>query len=169
MDFQELIRVRRSLRGYKSDPIGEDVLYRVLGAGRIAPTAANLQPFHLVVVTDAEVRARMKEVYARDWFYTAPVIVVGCVEPSKAWQRADGFNAAEIDLGIVMDHIILAATEEGLATCWVCNFDEAKTREILGIPPEIRVIAMTPLGFPNAAPRPFARKRLEDLVHKEHW
>ncbi|HEX7508111.1 MAG TPA: nitroreductase family protein [Polyangia bacterium] len=169
MDFQELIRVRRSLRGYKSDPIGEDVLYRVLGAGRIAPTAANLQPFHLVVVTDSEVRARMKEVYARDWFYTAPVIVVGCVEPSKAWQRADGFNAAEIDLGIVMDHIILAATEEGLATCWVCNFDEAKTREILGIPPEVRVIAMTPLGFPNAAPRPFARKRLEDLVHKEHW
>ena len=169
MDFQELIRVRRSLRGYKSDPIGEDVLYRVLGAGRIAPTAANLQPFHLVVVTDSEVRARMKEVYARDWFYTAPVIVVGCVEPSKAWQRADGFNAAEIDLGIVMDHIILAATEEGLATCWVCNFDEAKTREILGIPPEIRVIAMTPLGFPNAAPRPFARKRLEDLVHKERW
>ena len=169
MDFQELIRVRRSLRGYKSDPVGEDVLYRVLGAGRIAPTAANLQPFHLVVVTDAEVRARMKEVYARDWFYTAPVIVVGCVEPSKAWQRADGFNAAEIDLGIVMDHIILAATEEGLATCWVCNFDEAKTRQILGIPPEVRVIAMTPLGFPNAAPRPFARKRLEDLVHKEHW
>ena len=169
MDFQELIRVRRSLRGYKSDPIGEDVLYRVLGAGRIAPTAANLQPFHLVVVTDSEVRARMKEVYARDWFYTAPVIVVGCVEPAKAWQRADGFNAAEIDMGIVMDHIILAATEEGLATCWVCNFDEAKTREILGIPPEVRVIAMTPLGFPNAAPRPFARKRLEDLVHKEHW
>jgi len=169
MDFQELIRVRRSLRGYKSDPIGEDVLYRVLGAGRIAPTAANLQPFHLIVVTDSEIRARMKAVYVREWFYTAPVILVGCVEPAKAWQRADGFNAAEIDMGIVMDHIILAATEEGLATCWVCNFDEGKTREILGIPPDVRVIAMTPLGFPNAAPRPFARKRLEDLVHKERW
>ena len=169
MDFQELIRVRRSLRGYQSDPIGEDVLYRVLGAGRIAPTAANLQPFHLIVVTDAEIRACMKAVYARDWFHTAPVILVGCVEPAKAWQRADGFNSAEIDMGIVMDHIILAATEEGLATCWVCNFDEAKTREILGIPPEVRVIAMTPLGFPNASPRPFARKRIEDLVHREHW
>jgi nitroreductase len=169
MDFQELIRVRRSLRGYQSDPIGEDVLYRVLGAGRIAPTAANLQPFHLIVVTDAEIRACMKAVYARDWFHTAPVILVGCVEPAKAWQRADGFNSAEIDMGIVMDHIILAATEEGLATCWVCNFDEGKTKEILGIPRDVRVIAMTPLGYPNAAPRPFARKRLEDLVHREHW
>jgi len=169
MDFQELIRVRRSLRGYKPDPIGEDVLYRVLGAGRIAPTAANLQPFHLIVVADAEIRARLKDVYARDWFYTAPVILVGCVEPAKAWQRADGFNSGEIDIGIVVDHIILAATEEGLATCWVCNFDEAKTKEILGIPPEVRVIAMTPLGFSNAAPRPFARKRLDDLVHRDRW
>jgi nitroreductase len=134
MDFQELIRVRRSLRGYKSDPIAEDVLYRVLGAGRIAPTAANLQPFHLIVVTDPETRARMKEVYVREWFYTAPVILVGCVEPAKAWQRADGFNAAEIDMGIVMDHIILAATEEGLATCWVCNFDEGENQGDPGHP-----------------------------------
>jgi nitroreductase len=169
MDFQELIRVRRSVRGYKPDPVEEDVLFRVLGAGRVAPTAANLQPFHLIVVTDADTRARMQAIYPRDWFYAAPVIVVGCVEPAKAWKRGDGWNAAEIDLAIVMDHIILAATEEGLGTCWVCNFDEAKTKEILGIPPEMRVLAMTPLGYPNASPRPYARKRLEDLVHKDRW
>jgi nitroreductase len=169
MDFQELIRVRRSLRGYKADPVDEDVLSRVIGAGRIAPTAANLQPFHVIVVTDPETRARMKDVYARDWFYTAPVILVGCVEPAKAWQRADGFNAAEIDLGIVMDHMILAATEEGLGTCWVCAFDEAKAKDLLGIPPEVRVLAMTPLGHPSMAPRPFVRKPLEDLVRRERW
>ena len=169
MDFQELIRVRRSLRGYKSDPVSEDVLYRVLGAGRIAPTACNRQAFHLIVVTDAETRARMKDVYSRDWFHTAPVILVGCVEPAKAWQRADGFNAAVLDLGIVMDHIILAATEEGLGTCWVCAFDEAKAKEILGVPPDVRIIAMTPLGYSNAEPIPFARKRLEELLHRERW
>ena len=169
MDFQELIRQRRSLRGYKSDPVSEDILYRVLGAGRIAPTACNRQAFHLIVVTNEKTRARMKDVYARDWFHTAPVILVGCAEPAKAWQRADGFNAAEIDLGIVMDHIILAATEEGLATCWVCAFDEAKTKEILGIPSDVRVIAMTPLGYPSAEPLPFVRKRMEDLLHKDRW
>ena len=169
MDFQELIRVRRSLRGYKPDPVAEDVLHRVLGAGRIAPTAANLQPFHLIVVAEPETRARMKAVYARDWFHTAPIILVGCVEAEMAWQRGDGFNSAEMDLAIVMDHIILAATEEGLGTCWICAFDEAKAKDILGIPAEVRVLAMTPLGYPDAQPRPFARKPLADLVHKEHW
>ena len=169
MDFQELIRVRRSVRGYKPDPVEEDVLLRVLGAGRIAPTACNLQPFHLIVVTDPETRQRMQAAYARDWFWTAPVILVGCAEPAKAWKRRDGWSAAEIDLAIVMDHIILAATEEGLGTCWVCAFDEAKTKEILGIPPEVRVLAMTPLGYPDGNPRPFARKRLADLVHRERW
>jgi nitroreductase len=169
MDFQELIRVRRSVRGYKPDPIDEAVLRRVLEAGRIAPTACNLQPFRLIVVTDPETRGRMKAVYARDWFFRAPVLLVGCAEPARAWQRRDGFNAAEIDLAIVMDHIILAATEEGLGTCWVCAFNEAKAKEVLGVPPEARVLAMTPLGYPDAAPDPFARKPIEDLVRREHW
>jgi nitroreductase len=169
MDFQELIRVRRSIRGYRPDPVAEDVLHRILGAGRIAPTACNLQPCQWIVVTSAETRLRMREVYARDWFWQAPVILVGCGEPAKAWQRGDGWNAVEIDLAIAMDHIILAATEEGLGTCWVCAFDEAKAKEILSVPPEVRVLAMTPLGYPGAAPRPFSRKPLADLVRREHW
>jgi nitroreductase len=169
MDFQELIRVRRSVRGYKSDPVSEDMLHRVLGAGRLAPTAANLQPIQMIVVTDPVTRERMKEVYNREWFYTAPVILVGCTEPERAWKRVDGWNAAEVDLAIVMDHIILAAVEEGLGTCWVCNFDEAKAKAILGVPADVRIVAMTPLGHPNAPPRPFTRKRIEDLVRREHW
>jgi nitroreductase len=169
MDFQELIRVRRSIRGYKPDPIADDVLHRVLGAGRIAPTAANLQPFHLILITNAEVRARMKTVYPREWFHTAPAILVGCVEPAKAWQRNDGFNAGELDVAIVMDHIILAAAEEGLGTCWVVAFDEVKAKEILGIPADVRVIAMASLGYPASDPRPFARKRIEDLLHRDSW
>lgn len=169
MDFQELIRVRRSIRGYKPEPIPDDVLHRVLGAGRLAPTAANLQPFHLILVTDADMRARMKEVYAREWFYSAPAIIVGCVDPAKAWKRSDGFNAGELDVAIVMDHIILAAAEEGLGTCWVVAFDEAKAKELLGVPPDVRVIAMTSLGYPNSEPRPFARKPIQELLHKERW
>lgn len=169
MDFQELIRVRRSVRGYRPELPADDILTRVLGAGRIAPTAANLQPFHLVVVTDADRRAALKQAYPRDWFHTAPVIVVVCAEPGKAWKRADGWNAAEVDAAIVMDHIVLAATEEGLGTCWVCNFEEAKVKQVLGVPDEVRVIAMTPMGYPEGPPRPFARKRLDDLLHRERW
>lgn len=169
MDYQKLIRTRRSIRGFWPDPVPEEVLERVLDAARVAPTAANRQPFQLIVVTEASTRTRLKDVYDRDWLWTAPVVIVGCAEAARAWQRADGFNAAEVDLSIVMDHLILAATDEGLGTCWVCNFDEARLKQILGIPNEVYVVALTPLGFPAAEPRPFQRKPLEELVRREHW
>lgn len=169
MEYQKLIRVRRSIRGYHADPVPGEALARILEAARLAPTAANRQPFQLIVVTDRATRSRFKEVYDRDWFWTAPMILVACVEPSKAWQRSDGFNAAEVDMSIVMDHVILAAVDEGLGTCWICNFDEIKTKEILGIPADVRVIAMTPLGFPAAEPREFQRKALSDLIRYERW
>jgi nitroreductase len=169
VEFQELIRARRSIRGYKPDPVLPESLQRILEAGRLAPTAANRQPFQILVVTNPETRKCLKEVYERDWFYTAPVILVGCVEPAKAWQRADGFNAAEVDVTIIMDHMILAAAAEGLGTCWICNFNEDRTKEILGIPAGVRAIAMTPLGYPAAEPRPFERKPLSALVRYEKW
>jgi len=169
MQFQELIRARRSIRGYRPDPVPEAALGRMLEAARIAPTAANCQPFKLIVVMDASTRAHLREAYDRDWFWSAPMIIVGCAETERAWQRFDGFNAAEVDLSIVMDHLILAATDEGLGTCWICHFDESKVREILGIPPDVRVIAMTPVGFPAAQPRPFQRKPAEELFRHERW
>ncbi len=169
MEFQQLIKLRRSIRGYKPQPVPEEVLARILEAARMAPTAANRQPFHIVLVTEADTRRRFREVYDREWFYTAPLIAVGCVEPAKAWQRADGFNAAEVDLAIVMDHLTLAATDEGLGSCWICNFDENRVKKILGIPAAVRVIAMTPLGYPAADPLPFQRKPLDELVRREKW
>jgi nitroreductase len=169
MDFQELIRIRRSIRAYQPAALPDDVLQRVLDAGRVAPTACNLQPFQLLVVSDPQVRAQFKAVFCREWFWKAPVIIAGCVEPAKAWVRSDGFNAAEVDIAIVMDHIILAATEEGLGTCWVCAFDEVKAKEILGVPDGVRIVAMTPLGYPAAEPGPFMRKPLRELVRKNHW
>ncbi len=169
MHFQELVRARRSIRGYRPDPVPEEILARVLEAARVAPTAANRQPFRLIVVADDAVRAKLRAVYQREWFWTAPMVLVGCVEPAKAWQRSDGFNAAEVDIAIVMDHVILAATEQGLGTCWICNFDEPKAKEILGIPAEVRAVAMTPLGYAAAEPLPFQRKALPELVRRDRW
>jgi nitroreductase len=171
MDFHELIRVRRSVRGYRPDEPAEDQIARVLSAAVVAPTAANLQPWTFVVVTDAETRAAFKAVYPREWFWQAPVIIVACVDADKAWHRMDGYCSAELDVAIALDHLILAATEEGLGTCWVCAFDEAKAKEILGIPPEIRVLAMTPLGFPAevAERRHAERKRPSALIKRDRW
>jgi len=169
MDFHELVRIRRSIRAYRPDAISEEVLQRVLMAARAAPTACNLQPFQIVVITDPQVRAQMKAVYGKDWFCQAPVIIAVCAQPDKAWKRRDGFNSAEVDAAIVMDHIILAATEEGLGTCWICAFDEAKAKQILGVPEDVRIVAMTPLGIPAAEPTPFVRKPLHELVRKNRW
>jgi nitroreductase len=172
VDFQELIRIRRSVRHFKPDELADDLLTRVLSAAVVAPSAANLQPWTLIVVTNPEIRTRFKEVYSRDWFWQAPALVVGCVEPARAWHRKDGYCSAEVDLAIAMDHLVLAATEEGLGTCWVCAFDEEKTKEILNIPPNVRVIAMTPLGYPNQAPeepRALIRKQTKELIRRNVW
>ena len=171
MDFHELIRVRRSVRGYKPEEPAEDQIARVLSAAVIAPTAANLQPWTFIVVTCPETRAKFKTVYSRDWFWQAPVLVVACVDPGKAWHRADGYCSAEVDVAIAMDHLVLAATAEGLGTCWVCAFDENKTKELLGIPQEVRVIAMTPVGFPAEVTerRSAVRKRASELIKRDRW
>ncbi len=169
MDFQELIRVRRSIRAYKPEDLPEDVVHRVVDAARVAPSACNLQPFRFIVITDQETRHKLQAAYQREWFWSAPVILAACALPGEGWVRADGFNAAELDTAIAMDHVILAAAEEGLGTCWVCNFDEHKAKEILGVPASVRILAMTPLGYPAGEPRPFQRKAHSDLVRKDHW
>jgi nitroreductase len=171
MEFSKALRARRSVRGYRPDPIPKERLDRVLEAARIAPSATNAQPIHLVVVKDPAVKERLKAAYDKAWFLSAPVIVAGCVDPAKAWKRADGFNSAEVDLAIAFDHLTLTAADEGLGTCWVCNFDEVKAKVALGIPEGVRLVAMTPLGFPDSqAPlRPFARKDLGEIVHQDAW
>jgi nitroreductase len=146
--------------------VDEDALERILDAARLAPTAANRQPLHFYVVRDAAVRASLKEAYGQQWFVDAPVIVCACARPGTAWTRSDGKNYADIDVTIAMDHLVLAATAEGLGTCWIGAFKPDALRRILGIPPELEPVAMTPLGRPadEAPPGPKPRKDLAELV-----
>ncbi len=171
MEYTEVIRKRRSIRGYRPDPVPPEKLDRILEAARIAPSATNAQPIRLIVVSDPAVKEALRAAYDKPWFVAAPLVIAGCVDPSKAWKRADGFNAAEVDLAIAFDHLTLAAADEGLGTCWVCNFDEEKAKAALGVPAGIRLIAMTPLGFPDSrvATRPFARKTMEQIRSLNRW
>jgi len=171
VEFSEVIRKRRSIRGYLPDAVPQDKLDRILEAARIAPSATNAQPIRLLVVKDPAQKTKLREAYDREWFWTAPLIIAGCVDSTKAWKRSDGFSAAELDLAIAFDHLTLAAANEGLGTCWICNFDEAAAATALGVPEGVRLIAMMPLGFPDpAAPvRPFTRKPLGEIVRFEGW
>ena len=169
MEFLELARRRFSVRSYDSRPLEEDTLQSILEAGRLAPSAANRQPVSFVVVRDEAQRRALGEAYPRDWFWRAPVIVVVCVEPARAWVRADGKNYADVDGAIAMDHITLCAADLGLGTCWVGAFERAKEKRALSIPDGIEPLVMTPLGYGTEGERAKSRKPLSDLVHAGVW
>ncbi|HDT13419.1 MAG TPA: nitroreductase [Candidatus Aminicenantes bacterium] len=170
MDLQKLIRARYSVRAYKPDPIEDEKLERILEAARLAPTAANRQPFRVIVVETGGREEALGRVYGRDWFVQAPLVLCVCAVPSEAWvRRHDGWNAAEVDATIAMTHITLAAAEEGLGTCWIAAFDPSAAREVLGVPPEVIPSAFTPLGYAADAAGPKKRRSLADLVRRDRW
>jgi len=164
MDFYDVIRQRRSVRAYRNDPIDEEKLARVLEAARLAPSAANRQPWRLLVIRHAGLRAKLLEAYSQQWFADAPVIVCACARPDEAWQRSDGKNYGDVDVTIAMDHLILAAAAEGLGTCWIGAFKPDRLREVLALPEGLEPVALTPLGYPAESPEARPRKPLEETV-----
>lgn len=169
MSFLKLATRRISVRGYTNDPVRPEDLEHVLEAGRMAPSAANRQPWHFLVLRDPDARAALRPAYEREWFIRAPVIIVVCVEPSKAWVRSDGINYAWVDAAIAMDHMTLSAADLGLGTCWIGAFQAPKLREILRLPDGIEPVAMTPLGTPADGGRPKTRKTLAEIAHWDRW
>jgi nitroreductase len=170
MDFQDLIRARYSCRAYRGDPVAEDQLAQVLEAARLAPTADNRQPFRLVVIRTVGREQELKRVYGKDWFVQAPLVIAACGVPAENWVRKqDGKNYNDVDVAIVMDHLILAAADLGLGTCWIAAFDPAAARELLELPEGVEPVAFTPLGHPADAPRQKTRKKSDELVRYERY
>ncbi len=168
MDFGELIAKRYSVRAYKADPVPEELLERVLEAGRLAPTAANRQPLQVYVVRVAGREDELHKVYHRHWFTKAPLVLCVCTVPVQAWVRIkfDSKCYADVDAAIVMDHMILAAAEAGLGTCWIADFNPTAAREALGLPEGVEPVLFTPLGFPADELGPKTRKPLAELVKR---
>jgi nitroreductase len=169
MDFIELARRRYSVRSYKSDPVEQEKLDRVLEAARLAPTAVNIQPFQLIVIHTTNREAELLRIYNKKWFAQAPIVICACGLPDKSWTRKDGKNYNDVDVAIVMDHLILAATAEGLGTCWIGAFDPSAANEVLGLPEGVKPIAFTPLGYASDRPPVKKRKPLGELVRYERW
>lgn len=169
MEFTKLIRSRYSVRAYKPDPVEDDKLQKVLEAARLAPTAANRQPFQIIVAHTTGREAELEQVYHREWFLQAPLVLLICGLSKEAWVRRDGKCYQDADAAIVMTHIILAAAEQDLGTCIVAAFDPLAAREVFGLPGDVEPLLLTPLGYPNDLPLPKERKQLADLVRWEHW
>ncbi|WP_372847244.1 nitroreductase family protein [Pontiella sp.] len=171
MKFIELAEKRCSIRSYTSEPVAEEVLQEILQAGNLAPTAKNLQPFQFVVVRAASGLDALAAAYPAPFFREAPVAVVVCVETEKGWvrNRYDNKNYAEVDAAIAIDHMTLAATDNGLGSCWIGAFDPAMVREAMGLPEGIEPLAILLLGHPKEKGREKVRKPLSELVRYDHW
>jgi nitroreductase len=170
LDVFDAIRSRRSIRSYQTKPVEEEKLAKILEAARLAPSAVNLQPVSYVVVKDIAAKQLLSQAYSRSWFAQAPLIIVACATPEMAWKRSDGEEFWKIDAAISLQTLVLAATAEGLGTCWIGAFDEAKAKEALNIPKNVRAVAMTPLGYPAETKPPVTeRKPISDIVHRDKW
>ncbi len=164
MEFYKLIEQRETLREY--DPgrkVPDEVLKRILNAGRLAPSAANRQPWTFILVSSENKLKEVKESYQRNWFQNAPHILIVKGDKTKTWIRQyDGYNPIETDLAIAMDHMILAAENEGVGACWVIAFDYNKLSKAIDLKENEVVYCITPLGYP-----PEGYKRKGRKIRKE--
>ena len=168
MDFTRVISGRESIRSYDpTKPVDKAVLERILEAGRTAPSAANRQPWRFLLISSRDVLSQVRRSYPKPWFQDAPHVLVVAGRTGEAWTRQDGWSSIETDLAIAMDHMILAAENEGVGTCWVAAFDPTILRSALSLSSEDRVYAMSPLGYPRpgfAKKAKRERKALTDVV-----
>lgn len=170
MEFSTLIQTRYSARAYKNIAVENEKLQQIFEAARLAPTAANRQPFRLLVITSQGREADLRRVYNRDWFVQAPLLLCVCGVSAEGWvRRHDGKSYVDVDAAIVMDHIVLAATDLGLGTCWVAAFDPYAAREVLGLPEGVEPIVFTPLGYAADTLKSKKRKACDDFIKYEHW
>ena len=167
--FLDLAKNRYSCRKYDKRPVEEEKLKLVLEAGRVAPSAVNFQPWHFYVIQEANQLEKFYTAYHREWFKTAPCVIVICANHEQTWKRKeDGKDHGDVDVAITSDHMTLQATELGLATCWICNFYFDKTSELLKLPEHMEPVVILPLGYPLDTTDPERheekRKPLSEIV-----
>lgn len=164
MDTIETIMARRSIRRYKREPIPAEHLKQILEAARQAPSAANRQPIHFVVVGDPAQRERVAQACnGQMWMADAAYIIVAAGQPqvSAKWYK--------VDVAIALENLVLAARSLGYGTCWIGAFDGAKVAEVCGLPAEMEVVACTPLGVPDVSPEARPRKPWDQLFSADRY
>ena len=164
MDILDLIKERRSVRSYKSDPIPQKSLDKILEAARFAPSARNSQPWKFILVSDFEKKKELAKAANNQMFISeAPLIIVGVALDPEHLMPCDVYSYP-VDLAIAMDHITLAACEQGLGTCWIGAFSQQEAKNILNISDDNKIVAMMPVGFPADSPNPKKRKELKEII-----
>lgn len=160
----EAIKKRQSVRSYREKEIPEEVLQQILEAGRLAPSASNQQGWKFIVVKEENLRKKLVPTCKNQKFVgEAPVVIAGCAtNPDHI--MSNGEHSYPIDLAIALDHMSLEAASLGLGTCWIGAFYQDQVKEILGVPEDVRVVALMPVGYPKELGSKTGRKPLSEIV-----
>lgn len=169
MEFYNLISTRESVRNYNPDrSVPKEILERILDAGRLAPSACNIQPYKFLVISSSEYLEKVKACYNRQWFKDAPHILIVIGQRNQAWTRSyDSYNSIETDVAIALTHLILAAENEGVGTCWIAAYDPEILKGALNLSENQTIYGITPLGYPKPGYKKTLnkkRKTLEDIA-----
>ncbi len=171
MDVFEVIQKRKSTLSFNSKPIPKTTLNKLLEAARLSPSAKNIQPWHFIVVTDAEKRKALSKGFFAKFLKDTPCVIALCgnQQASPDWYV--------VDVALAGENMVIAATAEGLSTCWVGSFDETQVKRLLCVPETLRVVAMLAVGYGvekidlkaklTQLIRP--RKKLEEIVSWETY
>ena len=156
MTFLELAKARYSVRSFQDQPITEEHMNRILEAGHVAPTACNNQPQKIYIAKSEDARKKLASVCRCT--FDAPVILVVCYDRTRDWKNKlqPGYESGETDAAIVCTHMMLEAAELGIGSCWVGYFNADRVSEVLGLPENVTVSALLPMGYPadDAKPLP---------------
>ncbi len=148
--FKDIVQARHSVRSFTDQDIEDEKLEYVMDCVRLAPSAVNFQPWHFYMLRSEESQMKIQQTYPREWFNTAPLYILACVDHNRSWKRKpDGKDHADIDIAIAVEHLCLAAAEVGLGTCWVCNFDVALCRTSFELPAHLEPAVIIPIGYPD--------------------
>jgi nitroreductase len=171
MDFYQTVAARRSVRAYRPDPVPDDVFNRVMDAARLAPSAKNIQPWKFIIVRDEKLRVELAVACNNQQYLAqAPIVICGCAMESICYRGMGGYwNSWAVDLSIALEHIMLAAVAEGLGTCWIGSFKEAEVRRLLQVPEDIKIVALTPIGYPAQETKARPRKTLSEITCNERY
>jgi nitroreductase len=180
MEFIDVIKTRNSVREYSQRPVEEEKITYILEVARLAPSTSNRQCWRFIIIKQKDTIEQIaKTSVINRWLKTAPVMIVCCADPTES-VRVNSLEYYPVDAAIAIEHLILAATDVGLGTCWIAGFQEEKVKTLLEIPKRIRIIALTPLGYPverkgiveqitKTLLKANKRKTLDEITHYEHW
>ena len=167
MEFEKLITERYSVRKFRPEHLPQNVVGRILAAGHKAPTGCNYQPYRILVLNTDESVAKLKA--CTKCHFKAPAAMLICCNRAESWKRPyDGALAAPVDAAIVTTHMMLAAWDLGVGSCWVMHFDPAAMRETYRIPEALEPLALLVMGYPAEDVKPldmhFQTRPMEEVV-----